>query len=55
MVGLLGSHLISLVLNGPNGECKQDQIPLVITELGQEFAETSETSLVPKRSEEHTS
>ena len=45
-MGLLSSHLISLVPNGPNGESKQGRTPLVFTDPVQELAETGETPLV---------
>ena len=47
-MGLLGSHLVSLVPNGPNGEGKQDRVPLMFEYPGQELAETREAPLVPK-------
>ena len=47
-MGLLGSHLVPLVPNGPNGEGKQDRVPLVFENPGQELAETREASLVSK-------
>jgi len=49
-MGLLDSHLVSLVPNGPDGEGKQDRASLMFEHPSQELAETGEALLVLKTS-----